>query len=114
MERIAFARGMLAVMLALAIFSLPVKAQKISLKIPPVKTSVEIENQPVTITASGNISQVRAPRGQNAFQLELMADLSDLQHNITMILRTALNREDRCGDHIDIQHAMLSRGNLRA
>jgi hypothetical protein len=99
---------MLAIMLALGIFSLPVKAQRVSLKIPPVKTSVEIENQPVTITASGGISQVRAPRGQNVFQLELLADLSDLQHNITMILRTALNREDRCGDHIDIQHAALS------
>ena len=101
-------RGMVAIMLALGIFSLPVKAQRVSLKIPPVKTSVEIENQPVTITASANISQVRAPRGQNVFQLELLADLSDLQHNITMILRTALNREDRCGDHIDIQHATLS------
>jgi len=101
-------RGMPAVMLALRIFSLPVKAQRISLKIPPVKTSVEIENQPVTITASANISQVREPRGQNVFQRELLADLFDLQHNITMILRTALNGEDRCGDHIDIQHAALS------
>ena len=108
MEGIAVVRGMLAIMLALGTFCLPVKAQRVSLKIPPVKTSVEIENQPVTITTSGNITQVRAPRGQNVFQLELLADLSDLQHSITMILRTALNREDRCGDHIDIQHATLS------
>jgi len=77
---------MIAIMLALGVFSLPVKAQRVSLKIPPVKTSVEIENQPVTITASANISQVWAPRGQNAFQLDLLADLSDVQHNITMIL----------------------------
>jgi hypothetical protein len=54
----------------------PLHAQKLTFKIPPVRTS-------------------------------FLGDLSDLQQNITMILRTALNREDRCGDHIDIQHATL-------
>jgi hypothetical protein len=83
-------------------------AQKLNFKIPPVTTSVDIENQPVSITASGLISQVSAPRGENIFKLEMLADLSGLQQNITMILRGALNREDRCGDHIDIQHAVLT------
>jgi hypothetical protein len=86
----------------------PLLAQKLTFKIPPVKTSVDIENQPVAIIASGTISQLSAPRGENVFKLEMMADLSDLQQNITMILRTALNREDRCGDHVDIQHATLT------
>jgi hypothetical protein len=85
------------VMLALA---LPCIAQKLTIKIPPLKTSVDIEKPPVNITVSGVISQMRAPRGQNVLNVELLADLSDMRHNITMILRYALKRKDRCGDHI--------------
>jgi hypothetical protein len=72
--------------------SLPCIAQKLTIKIPPVKTSVDIENHPVNLKASGVISQMRAPRGQNVFNLELLADPSDMQHNITMILTSATAR----------------------
>ncbi len=109
MNRIrVIAFGLLTLSFVIAVLVAPLLAQKLTFKIPPVKTSVDIENQPVAITASGIISQVTAPRGENVFKLEMVADLSDLQQNITMILRAALNREDRCGDHIDIQHATLT------
>src|SRR5450759_3199791 len=55
--------------------------QELSFKIPPVKIPVNIENQPIAITASCFISRVTAERGQNVFKLELIADLSDLQQN---------------------------------
>ena len=85
------------VMLALA---LPCIAQKLTIKIPPLKTSVDIENPPVNITVSGVISRMALRVDKTSLNVELLADLSDMQHNITMILRYALKRKDRCGDHI--------------
>jgi hypothetical protein len=82
--------------------------QELSFKIPPVKIPVNIENQPIAITASGFISRVSAERGQNVFKLELIADLSDLQENITQVLRSQLDRSDRCGERIAIQNATLT------
>jgi hypothetical protein len=82
--------------------------QELSFKIPPVKIPVNIENQPIAITASGLISRVAAGRGENVFKLELIADLSDLQQNITEILSSQLDRADRCGERIAIQNAILT------
>jgi hypothetical protein len=84
------------------------RGQGLTLQIPPVKTSVDIENQPVIITASGSITMISRTRDLVAFRLTLQADLSDLQQNATVVLRSALNKSDRCGEHIDIQHADLS------
>jgi hypothetical protein len=83
-------------------------SQELSFRIPPVKIPVNIENQPIAITASGLISRVAAERGQNVFKLELVADLSDLQQNITQVLRSQLDRSDRCGERIAIQNATLT------
>jgi len=95
---------------ALVIFAPALSAggQELVFKLPPVKTSVNIENQPMAITASGIISKVAAERGQNVFKLELVADLSDLQRNITQVLRSPLDKSDRCGDRIAIQNATLT------
>jgi len=82
--------------------------QELVFKLPPVKTEVKIENQPISITASGVISRVAAERGQNVFKLELIADLSELQQNITEVLRAQLDRSDRCGERIAIQNATLT------
>jgi hypothetical protein len=46
-------------------------------------------------------------REMTALKLELAADLSDLQQNLTGLLSSELDAEDRCGDHIEIQHATL-------
>jgi hypothetical protein len=100
--------ALVIVLFAAALLVAPLLAQKLTFRIPPVKTSVDIENRPIAIVASGTIAQISAPRGENVFKLEMLADLTDLQQNITMILRGALNREDRCGDHVDIQHATLT------
>lgn len=78
------------------------------MNIPPVRTSFNIEGQPIAIIASGVISRVSKDRNQEVFALKLSADLSDLQENITGLLRSQLDRSDRCGEHIAIQHATLT------
>jgi hypothetical protein len=99
-----------ALVSALALGAPPLSAggQELTFKIPPVKIPVNIENQPIAITASGVISRVAAERGENVFKLELIADLSDLQQNITQVLRPQLDRSDRCGERIAIQNAILT------
>jgi hypothetical protein len=82
--------------------------QELTFKIPPTKIAVNIENQPIAIMASGVISRVSVERGQNVFKLQLIADLSDLQQNITEVLRAQLDRSDRCGARIAIQSATLT------
>jgi hypothetical protein len=97
--------GILALTLALA----PVAVQDLTLTIPPVRTSFDIDNQPVTITASGTISRVsHGGGGEEVFRLRLTADLADLQANMTAVLSAQLDRSDRCGDRIAIQNATLA------
>jgi hypothetical protein len=47
-------------------------------------------------------------RDQAAFRLRLVADLSDLQRNITGVLRSSLDKSNRCGERIEIQNATLT------
>jgi hypothetical protein len=76
--------------------------------LPPVKSSINFANQPIAITTSRVISKGVAEGGENAFKLELTSDLSDLQQNITEVLRAQLDRDTRCGDRIEIQNATLT------
>jgi hypothetical protein len=82
--------------------------QDVTLKIPPVRTALKVEYQPVTITSWGTITMTSRQQDQVAFRLDLVADLSDFQQNITEILRSQIDKSDRCGEHIDIQHATLT------
>jgi hypothetical protein len=82
--------------------------QDATLRIPPVKTTFNVENQPVTITATGTITLTARERDHVAFRLGLVADLSDLQQNITGVLRAQLDKSERCGEHVEIQHATLT------
>lgn len=82
--------------------------QDLTLRIPPVKTTFSVQNQPVTVTASGTVTMTARERDEMAFRLDLVADLSDLQQNITEVLRSELDKSERCGEHIEIQHATLT------
>ena len=75
-----------------------------TLKIPPVKTSLNIEGQPVEITAWGAVST--APSG--AYRLAMTVDLGGFQENLTPVLAAQLNRSDRCGERLSVQHAALA------
>jgi hypothetical protein len=86
------------------------RGQDFAFHLAPVKNSINFSNQPVAITTSGVISTGVPEGGQNRFRLELTADLSDLQDNMTAVLRTQLNKADRCGEQIGIRNATLSPG----
>jgi hypothetical protein len=87
-------------------FLLPVAAEDLVLTIPPVRTSMSVQNQPVAIIVSGSVSGSTAPNPA-PFRLSLTADLGDLQQNITTLLSSQLNRSEKCGDRLTIEHATL-------
>jgi hypothetical protein len=107
--RATFVTGSALVLLLLA-GSLPCRANDptTTFQIPPVKIPLNVKDQQVTVAASALLAVVRRERGLNLVKLELSADLSDLQQNLTAILASALDKNDACGDHIAIQHATLA------
>ena len=100
--------AILALVLGVQAVAAPAREQGFTFKIPPAKISLNIENQPVAIIASGIISVASRGHDEYLLKLELNADLSDLQQNMTGLLRSQLDKEDRCGDRIAVQHASLA------
>jgi translation initiation factor 1 (eIF-1/SUI1) len=86
---------------------LPSANQDLTLNLPPVSNAVNVAGQPISVTASGVASRTAVTDGQSLFSLKLVADLSDLQQNITPVLRAELTRTPRCGEHIEIPEATL-------
>ena len=82
--------------------------QDLTFNLPQVTNSIKVASQPVSISASGVVSRTSVENGHNLFSLKLVADLSDLQQNITGILRSQINRSPRCGERIEIQQATLT------
>jgi hypothetical protein len=91
-----------AYLLVLLLFAVPAFAQELVLKIPPVKTSVTVANQPIAITASATISG-----SGDTFRIDAHADLSDLQDHITDLLRAELTRDEKCGERLSVDRATL-------
>src|SRR6202795_1427764 len=87
---------------------LPSDGQNLAFNLPPVTSAIDIGGQPISIAASGVASRTSAENGLNLFRLKLIANLSDLQQNITGILRSQLTRSPRCGERIEIQRATLA------
>lgn len=84
--------------------SLMLFAEEPLLRIPPTRLSVDVEHQPVSITASG---MVFGHPKSSTYSLSLAADLSDLQAHLGEILGGALNRSEDCGERITVQRATL-------
>jgi hypothetical protein len=82
--------------------------QSLTFKIPPVKIPLNVKDQRVIISASALITLRTKTQGMNILNLQLSADLSDLQQNITDVLSSELDKDDHCGDRIAIQHATLT------
>jgi hypothetical protein len=85
--------------------------QGVTFSLPAVTNSISVDGQSISIPASGAVSRVSAATpaedGHNLFNLKLVADLSDLQLNVTRILRSELTRAPRCGERIEILQATL-------
>jgi len=78
------------------------------IQIPPVKIPINVKDQHIIIAASAVITVVTRAHGVNDLKLELGADLSGLQQNMTELLSEQLDKDDHCGDRIQIQHAALT------
>jgi len=83
-------------------------AQDVVFTLPQVKSVVSIGHQPVPVSASGLLSQIAAQGGQRTFQLVLIADLSQMQQNITDLMRAQLETSATCGERLAIRQATLT------
>ena len=70
-----------------------------SLNIPRTKATIQIDQQMVEISLWGTLT---------ANHLALTVDLGDLQEHLTPVLSAELNRADRCGDRISVEHAAIT------
>jgi hypothetical protein len=76
----------------------------LTLKIPPVKTGLDLEGQPVAISAWGTISAARV----GIFRVAVTVDLDDFQEHLTPVLAAQLNESDRCGDRLTVERTALA------
>jgi len=82
--------------------------ERSAFEIPPVRNSIKFAGQSIVVRASGVVSRGIVDNGQSKFQLELTADMSDLQYNFTEVLRAQLDQANRCGEQIAVQNAVLT------
>jgi hypothetical protein len=75
--------------------------------LPPVTTSIAFSQFSVSVTTSGVISKSVVQTAPNSFRLDLTADMSDLQRNLTQVLRAQIDKSDSCGDQIALRTAAL-------
>jgi hypothetical protein len=90
----------------LAIGAGPLAAEDLTL--PPVKTVLQIEKEPIPVTVTGFISKVPGGADQDAFKLDLDVDLGGLQEHLTGLLAAQLNQSNRCGERLSIEQATLA------
>jgi len=100
--------GGLVLVFAICILPISVHAQNVTFKIPPVKIPFAVKDQQAYITASALISMASKEGDLDIFNLQLTADLTGLQQNITVLLSSQLDKDDHCGDRIAIQQATLT------
>jgi len=85
------------------IFAVVCLAQTDTFKLPPLKSSLTLEGQPVAITFWGAVSPSH---------LSATADLGDFQDHLTPILAAQLNRSDKCGERLTVEKAVLAPSGL--
>jgi hypothetical protein len=72
-----------------------------------VKIPLDIKDQPIAITASAILTLTTKDRNLRILNIQLTGDLSDLQRNLTTLLSSQLDKDDRCGERVAIQNATL-------
>lgn len=82
--------------------------QDLAFTLPAVKSAAHIADRVVGVIVSGRLSQVAVKGSQRAFKLDLIADFSDLQHNITELLRARLDTSNRCGERVAVREATIT------
>ena len=80
----------------------------VAFNLPTARNTVNFANQAVIVTTAGAISKGVENGGQNLFEMELTADMSDLQQTIASVLHAQLDKADQCGERIALQTASLT------
>ena len=83
-------------------------AQDVAFTLPQVKTTVSFGRRTVPVAVSGVLSQIAAQGAQRTFQLVLVADLSQMQQNITDLMRAKLESSASCGERVAVRQASLT------
>jgi hypothetical protein len=89
-----------------AVCLLQAQSGALTVKIPQVKTSLDLDGEPVSITAWGTVTAAR----EGIFRLAVTVDLGDFQDHLTPVLAAQLNEADRCGDRLTVENATLTPG----
>ena len=76
--------------------------------LPSSSHAVSIANQTIAVPVSGSLAQISSQGGTRTFKLALSADLTDLQQNITELLRSQLDASEDCGQRIAVRQATLA------
>lgn len=101
----------------------PPGGEELSFNFPLSTNTINVAGETLSIPASGVVSRISSNASSstpsnasstvvdnthNLFHLKLTADLTDLQQNVTAILRSQLSRDPRCGERIAIQQASFT------
>ena len=76
--------------------------------LPEGKKQVSLANQTLTVDISGSLSQSRTDSNLRTFQIDMTADLSDLEQNVDGIMKAGLSDEKNCGERLQVRHATLT------
>jgi hypothetical protein len=81
---------------------------ELTFKLPKATNTIEVGGESISVPTSEAASRAAAENGKDIFTLKLVADLSEVQVNVTGILRSAVNRAPRCGERIEVQQARFT------
>jgi len=101
-------RALLRAAALLATLPMILAAQDATFKIPPQKIPFTFKDQQAYIVASATVSMLAKTSDVQTFRLQLNADLTGLQENLTPLLAAQLDKDDKCGERIAIQQATLT------
>lgn len=82
-------------------------AQDVTFNLPAVKTTPLVADERVQVTVSSILSQTATDAGKRTFRLVMMGDFSELQRNLTEVLRAVVRNNRSCGEHLTVQRAVL-------
>jgi hypothetical protein len=81
-------------------------------RLPAVKGSTNVGGQTIGFNTSGELEQVTSEGGRRTFKLEMVTDLTDLQRNITEVVRIPFEKSSACGERLDVRQASIAPSNV--
>lgn len=85
-------------------------SQDVAFTLPATTNSFDVDGQGVSFKTAGVVTRTTTPTtdGNSLFGLKFTVDLSDLQQNITRVIRASATQSPVCGERIEIRDATLT------